>query len=172
MHPLVAQALPTPLDIRGFGWHPEGSAPLGTRACGCLGGSRGDGEVSESMGTAPADSGLSSLCRDGIPPYRIGSKKQLQREMHRSVKANGQVSLPHFPVSPGRSCKLWVGRGKCWGWGQAHMEGREQGRRGYPCQDDARGELGVGQEPCAVSIVPKLSLCTVISWTFLKPAAN
>lgn len=38
--------------------------------------------------------------RDGIPPYRVGSKKQLQREMHRSVKANGQVSLPHFPVSP------------------------------------------------------------------------
>lgn len=37
--------------------------------------------------------------RDGIPPYRVGSKKQLQREMHRSVKANGQVSLPHFPVS-------------------------------------------------------------------------
>uniref|UniRef100_A0A8C5R9A6 Axin 2 n=1 Tax=Leptobrachium leishanense TaxID=445787 RepID=A0A8C5R9A6_9ANUR len=34
---------------------------------------------------------------DGIPPYRIGSKKQIQREMHRSVKANGQVSLPHFP---------------------------------------------------------------------------
>lgn len=27
----------------------------------------------------------------------MGSKKQLQREMHRSVKANGQVSLPHFP---------------------------------------------------------------------------
>ncbi|KAM8945292.1 axin-2 [Pelodytes ibericus] len=34
---------------------------------------------------------------DGIPPYRLGSKKQIQREMHRSVKANGQVSLPHFP---------------------------------------------------------------------------
>ncbi|MBN3314196.1 AXIN2 protein, partial [Atractosteus spatula] len=33
---------------------------------------------------------------DGIPPYRMG-KKQLQREMHRSVKINGQVSLPHFP---------------------------------------------------------------------------
>ncbi|XP_051888649.1 axin-2 isoform X2 [Pristis pectinata] len=32
---------------------------------------------------------------DGIPPYR--QKKQQQREMHRSVKANGQVSLPHFP---------------------------------------------------------------------------
>ncbi|XP_066876604.1 axin-2 isoform X2 [Kogia breviceps] len=34
---------------------------------------------------------------DGIPPYLGGSKKQLQREMHRSVKANGQVCLPHFP---------------------------------------------------------------------------
>ncbi|XP_048410729.2 axin-2 isoform X3 [Stegostoma tigrinum] len=32
---------------------------------------------------------------DGIPPYR--HKKQQQREMQRSVKANGQVSLPHFP---------------------------------------------------------------------------
>ncbi|XP_063312187.1 axin-2 isoform X1 [Pelobates fuscus] len=34
---------------------------------------------------------------DGIPPYRMSSKKKIQREMHRSVKANGQVSLPHFP---------------------------------------------------------------------------
>ncbi|XP_040187453.1 axin-2 isoform X1 [Rana temporaria] len=34
---------------------------------------------------------------DGIPPYRSGTKKQLQREMHRSAKANGQVALPHFP---------------------------------------------------------------------------
>ncbi|KAM9296011.1 axin-2 [Gastrophryne carolinensis] len=34
---------------------------------------------------------------DGIPPYRSGSKKQIQREMQRSVKANGQVTLPHFP---------------------------------------------------------------------------
>ncbi|KAM3921667.1 axin-2 [Leptodactylus fuscus] len=34
---------------------------------------------------------------DGIPPYRSSNKKQLQREMHRSVKANGQVVLPHFP---------------------------------------------------------------------------
>lgn len=41
------------------------------------------------------------LCyRDGIPPYKLGTKKQLQREMHRSVKINGQVTLPHFPVSP------------------------------------------------------------------------
>lgn len=38
--------------------------------------------------------------RDGIPPYKLGTKKQLQREMHRSVKINGQVTLPHFPVSP------------------------------------------------------------------------
>nr|XP_029539994.1 axin-2-like [Oncorhynchus nerka] len=35
--------------------------------------------------------------RDGIPPYKLGTKKQLQREMHRSVKINGLVSLPHFP---------------------------------------------------------------------------
>ncbi|XP_069807674.1 axin-2 isoform X2 [Dendropsophus ebraccatus] len=34
---------------------------------------------------------------DGVPPYRSSHKKQLQREMHRSVKANGQVALPHFP---------------------------------------------------------------------------
>lgn len=34
---------------------------------------------------------------DGIPPYRSSNKKQIQREMHRSVKANGQVVLPHFP---------------------------------------------------------------------------
>ncbi|KAM4603533.1 axin-2 isoform 2-T3 [Polymixia lowei] len=40
---------------------------------------------------------LGNGCRDGIPPYKLGTKKQLQREMHRSVKINGQVSLPHFP---------------------------------------------------------------------------
>ncbi|XP_075702288.1 axin-2 [Rhinoderma darwinii] len=34
---------------------------------------------------------------DGVPLYRSSIKKQLQREMHRSVKANGQVALPHFP---------------------------------------------------------------------------
>lgn len=45
--------------------------------------------------------------RDGIPPYRMGSKKQLQREMHRSVKANGQVSLPHFPVSMDGIDRWW-----------------------------------------------------------------
>lgn len=40
------------------------------------------------------------FCRDGIPPYKLGTKKQLQREMHRSVRINGQITLPHFPVSP------------------------------------------------------------------------
>ncbi|XP_051568534.1 axin-2-like [Myxocyprinus asiaticus] len=34
---------------------------------------------------------------DGIPLSKFGSKKQQQREMQRSVKINGQVSLPHFP---------------------------------------------------------------------------
>ncbi|XP_038570320.1 axin-2-like isoform X2 [Micropterus salmoides] len=40
---------------------------------------------------------LENSCRDGIPPYKLGTKKQLQREMHRSVKINGQITLPHFP---------------------------------------------------------------------------
>ncbi|XP_078122073.1 axin-2-like isoform X2 [Sander vitreus] len=40
---------------------------------------------------------LENSCRDGIPPYKVGTKKQLQREMHRSVKINGQITLPHFP---------------------------------------------------------------------------
>ncbi|KAJ8404263.1 hypothetical protein AAFF_G00340360 [Aldrovandia affinis] len=34
---------------------------------------------------------------DGIPPYTLGNRKLQQREMHRSVKLNGQVTLPHFP---------------------------------------------------------------------------
>lgn len=76
---------------------------------------------------------VSSL-RDGVPPYRMGSKKQLQREMHRSVKANGQVSLPHFPVSldgTGSAVSSVLTHGKSWevesslpeiGWGK----GRER----------------------------------------------
>ncbi|XP_039663296.1 axin-2-like isoform X2 [Perca fluviatilis] len=40
---------------------------------------------------------LENSCRDGIPPYKVGTKKQLQREIHRSVKINGQITLPHFP---------------------------------------------------------------------------
>eukprot|EP00079_Xenopus_tropicalis_P019953 XP_012810274.1 PREDICTED: axin-2 isoform X1 [Xenopus tropicalis] len=48
---------------------------------------------------------------DSIAPYRMGSKKQLQWEMARSVKANGLVSLPPFPVSLGRSlCRVLGGR--------------------------------------------------------------
>ncbi|XP_057673519.1 axin-2-like isoform X1 [Corythoichthys intestinalis] len=34
---------------------------------------------------------------DGIPPYKLSSKKQLQREMQRNVRMNSQVSLPAFP---------------------------------------------------------------------------
>ncbi|KAG9264575.1 axin-2-like [Astyanax mexicanus] len=34
---------------------------------------------------------------DGIPPYKLGSKKHLQREMHRNMRMNGQVPLPPFP---------------------------------------------------------------------------
>ncbi|NWW58670.1 AXIN2 protein, partial [Ifrita kowaldi] len=121
--------------------------------------SANDSEISSDALTDDSMS-MTDSSVDGIPPYRIGSKKQLQREMHRSVKANGQVSLPHFPVSPGGSC-----HGKCWGWEQAHVEGREQGRRAFPSQGDARGAvlLGVGPEPCALSIVPKPCLCTVTS---------
>jgi len=120
------------------------------------------------MGRALADGDLSSVCRDGIPPYRIGSKKQLQREMHRSVKANGQVSLPHFPVSSGGNCRVWPGRGKCWDWEWVHMEGREQGRRAFPSLCDAREEtlLGIGQEPRAFGILAKTFLCTVTFWSF------
>ncbi|XP_061830354.1 axin-2 isoform X2 [Nerophis lumbriciformis] len=34
---------------------------------------------------------------DGIPPYKLSSKKQLHREMQRNVRMNSQVSLPAFP---------------------------------------------------------------------------
>uniref|UniRef100_A0A8C3WSV8 Axin 2 n=1 Tax=Catagonus wagneri TaxID=51154 RepID=A0A8C3WSV8_9CETA len=58
--------------------------------------SANDSEISSDAMTDDSVSVTDSSV-DGIPPYRVGSKKQLQREMHRSVKANGQVSLPHFP---------------------------------------------------------------------------
>ncbi|XP_047402572.1 axin-2 isoform X4 [Sciurus carolinensis] len=58
--------------------------------------SANDSEISSDALTDDSMS-LTDSSVDGIPPYRVGSKKQLQREMHRSVKANGQVSLPHFP---------------------------------------------------------------------------
>uniref|UniRef100_A0A452V793 Axin 2 n=1 Tax=Ursus maritimus TaxID=29073 RepID=A0A452V793_URSMA len=59
--------------------------------------SANDSEISSDALTDDSMS-MTDSSVDGIPPYRVGSKKQLQREMHRSVKANGQVSLPHFPV--------------------------------------------------------------------------
>ncbi|KAJ8254253.1 hypothetical protein COCON_G00208650 [Conger conger] len=34
---------------------------------------------------------------DGVPPYALANRKLQQREMQRSVKLNGQVTLPHFP---------------------------------------------------------------------------
>ncbi|XP_010224285.1 PREDICTED: axin-2 [Tinamus guttatus] len=58
--------------------------------------SANDSEISSDALTDDSMS-MTDSSVDGIPPYRLGSKKQLQREMHRSVKANGQVSLPHFP---------------------------------------------------------------------------
>ncbi|XP_028569024.2 axin-2 [Podarcis muralis] len=58
--------------------------------------SANDSEISSDALTDDSMS-MTDSSVDGIPPYRLGSKKQLQREIHRSVKANGQVSLPHFP---------------------------------------------------------------------------
>ncbi|XP_062853015.1 axin-2-like [Trichomycterus rosablanca] len=58
--------------------------------------SANDSEVSSDATTDDSMS-MTDSSVDGIPPYKMGTKKQLQREMHRSVKINGQVSLPHFP---------------------------------------------------------------------------
>ncbi|XP_058845702.1 axin-2 isoform X2 [Acipenser ruthenus] len=57
--------------------------------------SANDSEVSSDAMTDDSMS-MTDSSVDGIPPYRLG-KKHLQREMQRSVKMNGQVSLPHFP---------------------------------------------------------------------------
>ncbi|XP_066560359.1 axin-2 [Amia ocellicauda] len=58
--------------------------------------SANDSEISSDAMTDDSMS-MTDSSVDGIPPYKTGSKKHLQREMHRSVKMNGQVSLPHFP---------------------------------------------------------------------------
>lgn len=105
---------------------------------------------------APADGDLFSMCRDGIPPYRIGSKKQLQREMHRSVKANGQVSLPHFPVSSGGSCRVWVG---------VRTRGRMEQRRSDSILTQClrfpkEMLLGAKREPRALSILAETHIVT------------
>uniref|UniRef100_A0A4W3KAW0 Axin 2 (conductin, axil) n=1 Tax=Callorhinchus milii TaxID=7868 RepID=A0A4W3KAW0_CALMI len=59
-------------------------------------GSANDSEVSSDAMTDDTMS-MTDSSVDGIPPYRL--KKQQQRDIHRSVRANGQVALPHFPVS-------------------------------------------------------------------------
>uniref|UniRef100_A0AAY4A9N0 Axin-2 n=1 Tax=Denticeps clupeoides TaxID=299321 RepID=A0AAY4A9N0_9TELE len=58
--------------------------------------SANDSEISSDAMTDDSMS-MTDSSVDGIPPYKLVTKKQLQREMHRSVKINGQVSLPHFP---------------------------------------------------------------------------
>ncbi|XP_037544902.1 axin-2 [Nematolebias whitei] len=58
--------------------------------------STNDSEVSSDALTDDAMSVTDSSV-DGIPPYKMGSKKQLQREMQRNMKMNSQVALPPFP---------------------------------------------------------------------------
>ncbi|KAJ7989698.1 hypothetical protein DPEC_G00307230 [Dallia pectoralis] len=58
--------------------------------------STNDSEVSSDAMTDDSMS-MTDSSVDGIPPYLLGSKKHLQREMHRNLKMNSQVSLPAFP---------------------------------------------------------------------------
>ncbi|XP_030208301.1 axin-2 [Gadus morhua] len=58
--------------------------------------SANDSEISSDAMTDDSMS-MTDSSVDGIPPYKQGTKKKLQREMCRSVKINGLVSLPHFP---------------------------------------------------------------------------
>ncbi|XP_026181859.1 axin-2 [Mastacembelus armatus] len=58
--------------------------------------STNDSEVSSDALTDDAMS-MTDSSVDGIPPYKLGSKKQLQREMQRNMRMNSQVSLPAFP---------------------------------------------------------------------------
>ncbi|KAJ8399656.1 hypothetical protein AAFF_G00407610 [Aldrovandia affinis] len=59
--------------------------------------SANDSEISSDAMTDDSMS-MTDSSVDGIPPYKLGTKKkQQQREMHRSVKMNGLVPLPHFP---------------------------------------------------------------------------
>lgn len=57
--------------------------------------SANDSEISSDAMTDDSMSVTDSSV-DGIPPYKLG-KKQLQREMQRNMRMNGQVSLPAFP---------------------------------------------------------------------------
>ncbi|KAF3700211.1 Axin-2 Axis inhibition protein 2 [Channa argus] len=58
--------------------------------------STNDSEVSSDALTDDAIS-LTDSSVDGVPPYKLGSKKQIQREMQRNMRMNSQVSLPAFP---------------------------------------------------------------------------
>lgn len=58
--------------------------------------STNDSEVSSDALTDDAMSVTDSSV-DGVPPYKLGSKKQLHREINRNMKMNSQVSLPAFP---------------------------------------------------------------------------
>ncbi|KAM8845581.1 axin-2 isoform 1-T3 [Spinachia spinachia] len=58
--------------------------------------STNDSEVSSDAMTDDAMSVTDSSV-DGIPPYKLGSKKQLHRDMQRNMRMNSQVSLPAFP---------------------------------------------------------------------------
>ncbi|KAJ1071941.1 hypothetical protein K5549_013808 [Capra hircus] len=100
--------------------------------------SANDSEISSDALTDDSMS-MTDSSVDGVPPYRVGSKKQLQREMHRSVKANGQVSLPHFPVSAPARWGDWPTGGGASGasaaarWGRGSLPGagpRGAGSRG------------------------------------------
>ncbi|KAI7790209.1 axin-2 [Triplophysa rosa] len=57
--------------------------------------SANDSEVSSDAMTDDSLS-MTDSSVDGIPPYKLGSKKHLQREMQRNMRMNGQVCLPPF----------------------------------------------------------------------------
>ncbi|XP_062388106.1 axin-2-like isoform X2 [Sardina pilchardus] len=57
--------------------------------------SANDSEISSDAMTDDSMSLADSL--DGVCVQQLGSRKHLQREMQRSMRINGQVSLPHFP---------------------------------------------------------------------------
>ncbi|KAL0993145.1 hypothetical protein UPYG_G00103810 [Umbra pygmaea] len=58
--------------------------------------STNDSEVSSDAMTDDSLS-MTDSSVDGIPPYKLGSKKHLHREMQRNMRMNSQVSLPAFP---------------------------------------------------------------------------
>ncbi|XP_076020751.1 LOW QUALITY PROTEIN: axin-2 [Genypterus blacodes] len=58
--------------------------------------STNDSEVSSDAMTDDSMS-MTDSSVDGVPPYKLGSKKQLHRDMQRNMRMNSQVSLPAFP---------------------------------------------------------------------------